>query len=127
MASASVLSPMLAYHSSVGSWLITAVDERPWRSSMISIRSFRCAGLRVSSPPVVNQQQRDFFQLLELFVVAAVGAGLGQFQLQPREAIVANTVTMQAGIVPQGTGQVRLATAAGASDQQVLGAVDPVT
>ena len=76
--------------------------------------------------PVVNDQQLDLGQQLELFVVTAIGFCLRQFQQQSRESVVADAVAMQTGVMPQRTGEVGLAAAAGAGDQQVLASPDPV-
>ena len=60
-------------------------------------------------------------------MVAAVGLGLGECKQQARQAVIAGCVAVQAGIVPQGTGQVGFATAAGAGNEQVLCPLQPVS
>ena len=53
-------------------------------------------------------------------MVAAVGLGLGECKQHARQAVIAGRVTVQAGIVSLGIGQVNFATAEGAGNEQVL-------
>ena len=60
-------------------------------------------------------------------MVTAVGLGLGECKQQARQAVIAGRVTVQAGIVSQGTGQVGFAAPARAGNEQVLCALQPVS
>ena len=60
-------------------------------------------------------------------MVAAVSLGLGECKQQARQAVIAGRVTVQAGIVSQGTGQEGFAAPARAGNEQVLCALHPVS
>ena len=52
MASAMVGSPMISCQCSTGNWMVTIVEPRPWRSSMISKRFAALVGASGRAPNV---------------------------------------------------------------------------
>ena len=59
-------------------------------------------------------------------MVAAVGLGLSEDEEQAWQAIVAGGVSVPAGVVAEGAGDEGFAGAAGAGDEQVVVALQPV-
>ena len=51
--------------------------------------------------PVIDDEQPGVSELVEEFVVAAVGLGLGECEEQARQAVVAGGDTLQAGLVSE--------------------------
>ena len=82
-------------------------------------------GIEGVHAPVIEDKQSGFGELLQEFVVAAVGLGLGECQEQACHAVVAGGVSLQAGLVAEGAGDKGLAGAAGAGNKQVVGPLQP--
>ena len=61
-------------------------------------------GVECLHAPVIEDKQPGFGELLQEFVVAAVGLGLGEGEEQAREAEVAGGLPLQAGPVAEGAG-----------------------
>ena len=76
--------------------------------------------------PVIDDEQAGFGGLIQECVVAAVGLGLCECEQQARQAVVAGGHTVQAGLVSQGAGDKGFTAAAGAGDEQVVCALQPV-
>ena len=78
------------------------------------------------NPPVIDYQQLHFAQLVNLFVITAIGLGLRELSEQARQAGVFHNVFEQTCLVSDRTGQVCLVAAAGTSNQQILPALNPL-
>jgi hypothetical protein len=76
---------------------------------------------------VIEDEELGPGQAVEELGVGAVRAGQGQFSEEPGEAIVAGGEAVTAGTVAEGAGQVALAGAGGAGDEDALVVADPVT
>ena len=62
-----------------------------------------CAG-QCFHAPVIEDEQPGVGELVEEFVVAAVGLGLGEGEEQAGEAEVAGGMALPAGLVAEGAG-----------------------
>ncbi len=138
MASARVGSPMASCQCSTGSWLVTMVEARPWRSSRISSRSRRCGGGEDGEAPVVDDQHihagdgfEDAFMAAPVSRTGATGKSEG-FEpargalIEPaRGALIEDGPPVPASLVAEGAGDPAFAKTGGAGDQQVLLARNP--
>ena len=61
-------------------------------------------GIEGVHAPVVDDEQSGACELVQEFVVAAVGLGLGEGQEQPGEAVVTGGDALPAGLVAEGAG-----------------------
>ena len=66
--------------------------------------------------PVIEDEQSGFGELVQEFVVAAVGLGLGEGEQQACHTVVAGGVSVPAGLVAEGAGDKGFAGAAGAGE-----------
>ena len=76
---------------------------------------------------VIEDQQLGLGESGEESCIGSIGPGQGQFSQQPRKAVVADGETVPTGAVPQGAGQITLARAGGAADEDVVSFMDPLT
>ena len=74
---------------------------------------------------VVQDQQTGFFDPVEPFDDGAFSLGDGDLLAEPVHVEVERALAHRAGVVAQRAGQMRLAAAGGAGDEDVLAATDP--
>ncbi len=112
---------------STGSWLVTMVELRPWRSSRISEEVPTHGGVERFEAPVVEDEQVDASKGFEEAGMAAISAGEREVGEEPGYAFIEHRAIVACRLVAEGTDKPAFAHACGTGDDQIEMFVDEGT